>query len=269
MGNNKKTVKCSFCGRLGHNRVSCVKLKNIIESERKEYGSSHPDVRLYDSLKKRYSDKSSRNASATRHCSYCTNPNHNIRSCTVRQKDIQYFKKVNFYWRMGILESLEERGIGVGAIMSSRYSKRYGSRLYSKGDKWILTSIAWDNLKFDYGTNKEDHEIFKLVNLTNSAVVTTLSVNQLLATTPTISGDTDNYWDVVSPSTTLDFPDGWDTITDKEYDKHLIYLFGHSQKKDIDSLLKFSYSYVSTDMLEKIDIYMENLDSRMGNKNER
>jgi hypothetical protein len=170
---------------------------------------------------------------------------------------------------MGILESLEERGIGVGAIMSSRYSKRHGSRLYSKGDKWILTSIAWDNLKFDYGTNKEDHEIFKLVNLTNSAVVTTLSVNQLLATTPTISGDTDNYWDVVSPSTTLDFPDGWDTIVDKEYDKHLIYLFGHSQKKDIDSLLKFSYSYVSTDMLEKIDIYMENLDSRMGNKNER
>ena len=36
MGNNKKTVKCGFCGRLGHNRVSCPKLKEMIEKEREE-----------------------------------------------------------------------------------------------------------------------------------------------------------------------------------------------------------------------------------------
>ena len=70
MGNNKKTVKCGFCGRLGHNRVSCPKLKEMIEKEREEHGSDHPDVKLYDDLSAGYSKKSSNNDSRTRHCKY-------------------------------------------------------------------------------------------------------------------------------------------------------------------------------------------------------
>ena len=52
MGNNKKTVKCSFCNRLGHNRVTCEKLSNLIEETRKKFGSDHPDVSEHDHYKK-------------------------------------------------------------------------------------------------------------------------------------------------------------------------------------------------------------------------
>jgi len=48
MGNNKKTVRCSFCNKLGHNRVSCERLKEGIDLNRENYGSNHPDVKKYD-----------------------------------------------------------------------------------------------------------------------------------------------------------------------------------------------------------------------------
>ena len=87
MGNNKKTVKCSFCNRLGHNRVSCEKLKTEVETNRTQYGSSHPDVREYDEYLQDYSDKSRSNANRKRHCSYCIQAGHNIRTCHVKEKD--------------------------------------------------------------------------------------------------------------------------------------------------------------------------------------
>ena len=244
MGNNKKTVKCSFCGRLGHNRVSCPKLKEMIEKEREEHGSDHPDVKLYDEMSVGYSKKSSNNASRTRHCKYCFMPNHNVRSCKDRARDISELKKRNHYWRMAVLEFFRKRGIGTGCIMTNKYSKRYGSKMYNKGDKWILTSINWDLITFDIPQERElgidDYKVFKLVNLTNSMVTTSLSMSQLAAINEHAT-EAEFYWDVLSPSQTLDFPEGWDTIGDKEYDKHLMILFKNINKRNYEGLISYSF----------------------------
>lgn len=253
MGNNKKTVKCSFCSRLGHNRVSCPNLKERIEIEREKYGSDHPDVKTYDQLVKGYSKKSSNNANKERHCKYCHYPNHNVRSCAERSRDISDLKKRNASWRKALLEFFEERGIGTGCILTSKFSNRYGSRMYNKGDRWILTSIDWDKITFDCSSSDpDDQKIFKLVNLANSMVTTSLSVSQFVAVDDS-SSQIEFHWDVVSPSKTLDFPKDWDSVKDRAYDEHLVELFKGMNKRGYEDLISFSYGDKSFIILKRIE----------------
>jgi len=241
MGNNKKTVKCSFCMRLGHNRVSCEKLKILIENERSKHGSDHPDVKLYDSLNDRYSKKSSENANTVRHCKYCFIESHNVRTCKELANDFLALKKRNAQWRKCLLIIFREKGIGTGCILTSKHFKKFGNKTLTKGDKWILTSIDWNNITFDSTKNPDDYKVFKLVNLSNSSAQTMLSISQLMAvneSNPTIS---EMNWDVISPSKTLDYPVGWDTVSDKKYDERLVEIFKYLNKSDIQDLLSFSY----------------------------
>ena len=95
MGNNKKTVKCSFCKRLGHNSVTCTVYKEEVDKLRTEFGSNHPDVVEYDSFKSNYSRKSSINANKRRACSYCGEEGHNVRTCAEKRRAISKLKKIN------------------------------------------------------------------------------------------------------------------------------------------------------------------------------
>ena len=84
---------------MGHNRVSCEKLKVEIEKNRQQFGSTHPDVQEFDDYRKDYSEKSRNNANQKRHCSYCLQTGHNVRTCTIRQKDFVKLKRINKDWR--------------------------------------------------------------------------------------------------------------------------------------------------------------------------
>ena len=224
MGNNKKTVKCSFCNRLGHNRVSCEKLKAHIEKEREKYGSSHPDVAEHDQYLKDYSDKSRSNADKTRHCSYCKDIKHNIRTCNVRQKDFIKLKKLNRDWRKNILKELRERGIGVGSIMSN---ENYINTIENRKSPWTLVSIDWENLSWVVDNKK----VFKLILMSNPAIYRMITLEQLLNDSPSYNFK----WDVISERDVLDYPDRWDTVSDPAFDKHCVELFEGLTKSEYDS----------------------------------
>ena len=71
------------------------------------------------------------------------------------------------------------------------------------------------------------------------------------------SSEIDFYWDVVSPSKTLDFPQGWDTVGDRSYDEHLIELFRGMDKRDYEDLISFSYGDKSYIVLKRTEELLE------------
>lgn len=224
MGNNKKTVKCSFCNRLGHNRVSCPKLKAEIEKNREQYGSSHPDVREHDQYLKEYSDKSKSNANRTRHCSYCMGAGHNVRTCNIKDHDFIKLKRINKDWRKNVLKELRERGIGVGSIMSNA---RYINNIENRKSPWTLVSIDWDNLSWVIDNKK----VFKLILMSNPAIYRQITLEQLLNDSPSY-----NFrWEVISESEVLDYPEQWNTVSDPTFDSHCIELFSGLTKSEYDT----------------------------------
>ena len=224
MGNNKKTVKCSFCHRLGHNRVSCPKLKAEIENIREEFGSDHPDVYEYDDYKNRYSKKSKLNAKTIRRCSYCASTSHNIRTCKDKSNDIIKLKKANKDWRNNILNELTSKGIGVGTIMSN---SGYVSSVENKKSPWTLVSIDWENLSWIVDNKK----VFKLILMSNPAIYREITLEQLLNDSPSYS----YRWEVLSTSSILDYPEKWDTVSDPLFDEQCVEIFKDITKSEYDS----------------------------------
>jgi len=244
MGNNKKTVKCSFCNRLGHNRVTCEKLSDLVEENRKRFGSAHPDVVEHDNYKKRYSDKSRTNANRIRHCSYCHSQRHNIRTCSERQKNLTKVKKLNVQWRNGVLRELREKGIGMGSIMVNH---SYISNTENQKSPWTLVSIDWDNMNWIVDNKK----VFRLILMSNPTIYREITLEQIL-------NDSVSYahrWDVLSKSEKLDYPDRWAVISDPTFDQKCVELFKHINKNDYDMLFiqfhekPIKYMYINQEEL--------------------
>lgn len=211
MGNNKKTVKCSFCSRLGHNRISCPRLSIVIEGLRDKFGSNHPDVQIFDKGRKRYSKKSSNNANNTRKCKFCHKTGHNARTCSEKSKKMSELKKMNHNWRMIILEELKAREIGVGCIMTDVTKTN-----------WMLTSIDWQ--KIHWLSNNDN--VFKFVSLTVASDIKFVSLSRMFVLY--------DHWNVASPTDVYDFPDKWDTISDPDFDIMCISFFEDRDKESYE-----------------------------------
>ena len=225
MGNNKKTVKCSFCNRLGHNRVTCLKLKKSITDLEDKYGSNHPDVLEHRAYLNDYSEKSKKNATKSRYCSYCRKSSHNVRTCVERSKDVSRIKKLNFRWRTKIRQELHARGIGVGSIISTA---NHISSIENKASPWTVVSIAWDKVNWI----TDNARVFKIILMSNPAIQRELTLEQIL-------NQSESYyhrWNVVSKSYNLDIPDKWDTISDPIFDEKCIEIFDGITKAEFDGL---------------------------------
>lgn len=245
MGNNKKTVKCGFCHRLGHNRVSCSKLLGIIEENRKQYGSNHPDVTEYDKYKKLYSNKSKANANKNRHCSYCSSQSHNVRTCAVKNKDIIKLKKLNAQWRENILNELRQKGIGVGSIMANH---SHVSNSENSKSPWTLVNIDWDNLNWIVDNKK----VFRMILMSNPAIYREITLEQIMNDSPSYI----HRWNVMSKSAILDHPERWDTVSDTAFDSQLVEMFKGINKYDYDALFiqffdcPIKYLYINQEDLQ-------------------
>jgi len=142
---HKKTVRCGYCGQLGHNRSSCPDYAQRIEVLRASEGSDYYVVAQYDAKKAR------RKASGKfRKCSYCLEGGHNRKTCTELQTDMEKVRANNVEYRKQIFEAMVNQGIFVGAVVESESNTQLVNQKDYGGGRFktpmVVTSVMWNNI---------------------------------------------------------------------------------------------------------------------------
>tara|TARA_A100001391_G_C5019314_1_gene265348 strand:+ start:138 stop:884 length:747 start_codon:yes stop_codon:yes gene_type:complete len=148
----KRTVRCSYCGGVGHNISTCEKYKEaavhnvklLQEKISKETGFvSEQQIAYWKSslaLWKERAGLDKKKRKGTRKCGYCGERGHNRKTCEVKKQDIVKQAHTIQRFRNYLMPKLQEAGFGPGALVCT---KSYGSR---QDEMYILQDIRWDSI---------------------------------------------------------------------------------------------------------------------------
>ena len=182
MGNHYGTVRCGVCYERGHNKRSCPALteRHLSRFARykaeldKEIAAGTPlDRQQYRRMAEREAEIIAKRTGTnpltgdalvkrgpTRRCSYCKHKHgawgeqglgHTRRTCPDLKADMAERVKANAAYRAGMLETLREAGVGVGALISANISgyfddeegnPRWGRRQCTT----MVREIKWDQI---------------------------------------------------------------------------------------------------------------------------
>ncbi len=184
MGNYNGTVRCGTCYARGHNKRSCPELTKRHQSRfenykaqlDKEIAAGVPvDEQRYRHVVEReaatIAKRTGRNPltgqalskrGPTRRCSYCKHKHgshgvaglgHTRRTCSELKKDYAAAIKANAAYRVGVLETLRQSGVGVGALLSVRQSGYWpdenGEEVWGRRNcAAMVRSISWDRINY-------------------------------------------------------------------------------------------------------------------------
>jgi len=122
------TVRCSHCREPKHNRASCPRLKEIMETRLKD---NPMDWRALEYFEKKEQRKE-------RTCAYCKGSGHNRKTCVEVQQDRETFIVKNKRLRISVLNWLKEEGLGIGTIVELNSWNKQGPAL--------VNDLAWENI---------------------------------------------------------------------------------------------------------------------------
>lgn len=123
----KRTVRCQYCFKDGHNVKSCEALTKEVKA--------NPDGYYYRRFKKYFNpDGTRKKASVTKTCSYCGVEGHTKRTCNVKLDDLVANIKTNAEYRRDMYNFLKDKGVGVGSLVT----------IHQK--MFLVTGIQWDNV---------------------------------------------------------------------------------------------------------------------------
>ena len=134
------SVRCSWCGKYGHNRRGCPDLNRYIQE----------NPNSSEARKARHQSESRKRT--VRRCSYCESTGHNRKTCKYLKDDKAKVLKRDISYRKSFMEALRSAGLGIGSLVSRRgeVSINWGEREYV--DYLVLiTGINWGgvNLSID------------------------------------------------------------------------------------------------------------------------
>jgi len=142
---HKKTVRCGYCRKPGHNRSSCPEYAERIETLRSQSGNDYYVVAQYDAKKAR------RKASGTsRKCSYCSEGGHNRKTCPTIKSDMEKVRVSNVEYRKQTFKAMVNQGIFVGALVTSDANTLFINPKDHNGGRFrtpmVVTSVMWNNI---------------------------------------------------------------------------------------------------------------------------
>ena len=153
-GKAKRSVRCGYCGEIGHNRSSCphqreARLKKIevYKAKMEEVGPDHEDYDWY----KRVVEAQQRNLKTNkpkgdqRRCGFCGEYGHSRRTCTKRKEQIN--EKVNqaIFAREFVRDVIVRHQIGLGSLVTVDVSRITPSDDIKRAFGLVI-DYDWDNV---------------------------------------------------------------------------------------------------------------------------
>ena len=129
------SVRCSWCGKYGHNRRGCPDLNRYIQ-ENPDSSEARKAKRQSESRKQ-----------AVRRCSYCMSTGHNRKTCKYLKDDKAKVLKRDLSYRNSFMEALKSAGLGIGSLVSRRGEVSINWSEREMVDYLVLvTGIDWDKV---------------------------------------------------------------------------------------------------------------------------
>ena len=136
------SVRCSWCGKYGHNRRGCPDLNRYIQE----------NPNSSEARKARHQSESRKRT--VRRCSYCESTGHNRKTCKYLKDDKAKVLKRDISYRKSFMEALKSAGLGIGSLVSlgGEVSISWGEREYvdyivlTTGIKWGEVNLSMDRV---------------------------------------------------------------------------------------------------------------------------
>ena len=133
------TVRCSFCGQKGHNRLGCP--------ERARHARENPNS--YEGRKWHREQAERAERIANRACSYCKGTDHNRRGCKTLKQDKKMIAQRQSRYIDEFINIAYKAGIGPGSLLKVPTGHiRDHEGIWTKGLVVMITEPAWDNIDF-------------------------------------------------------------------------------------------------------------------------
>ena len=136
------TVRCSWCGKSGHNAAGCEEKLEQMEKWRDSLDFAERS-RAYNYFSKR--ERKAERAK-NRKCSYCGEVGHTRRTCPVHKKDAAVFSDMIYEAREKLYSRFLEKGFGPGALVQMTVNSWDGDKYVDHEMVGIVTKIDYDKL---------------------------------------------------------------------------------------------------------------------------
>ena len=165
-GNAKRSVRCGYCGEIGHNRSSCphqreARLKKIevYKAKMEEVGPDHEDYdwykRVVEAQQRNLKTVASRPKGAHRRCGFCGEYGHSRRTCTSRKEKINHEVDQAIFAREFVRDIIVQHQIGLGSLVTVDVSRITPDDI--KRAQGIVIGYDFDNVTGDHLPKEHNH----------------------------------------------------------------------------------------------------------------
>tara|TARA_R110001599_G_scaffold264894_1_gene465440 strand:+ start:224 stop:982 length:759 start_codon:yes stop_codon:yes gene_type:complete len=156
-GNYKRTVRCSQCYQVGHNKGSCVEYRKKLKTNIERYNKALEDDSL-STWDRECNERYLRNSTDTlaklegkgksRSCGYCHEVGHSRPTCTTRKQEVSTITASTLEFRKKVAQRMIDENFGPGALVEVGSGP---SRLA------VVTKVALDEVATSHKVQTDSH----------------------------------------------------------------------------------------------------------------